>query len=81
MEENSLRRVNRFLGVTGSIEEEVENEKYGLGKQRNASDYSAFSGVNFIEKTLSEKAKTGGADPSLFVDYLLSMIMGLANQK
>jgi len=78
LEKKSIERVMHFLGmksVEGPLEEE---EKYGLGKERSTLDYSTFSGVNFGQKTIEEKARWGGQQQNLFLDNLLNLVMGLS---
>ncbi len=53
----------------------VDLDKYGLGQVRKLEDYQAFSGVNLVNKTIDSKAKLGGANKEVFMEYLIEMIM------
>ncbi len=57
----SSRRVRHLLGVEISTDPEVivELDKYGLGSRRSLSDYERFSGVDFKNQVISEKARKG----------------------
>eukprot|EP01124_Arcella_intermedia_P031326 TRINITY_DN7046_c0_g1_i3.p2 TRINITY_DN7046_c0_g1~~TRINITY_DN7046_c0_g1_i3.p2 ORF type:complete len:130 (+),score=38.26 TRINITY_DN7046_c0_g1_i3:696-1085(+) len=84
-EARSQRRAKFILGMIekSQVEEEalVEIEKYGIPQdsQRSLEDYQKFSGVNFKDGTIQEKAFYSGQPKTIFMDYLLEMIYGTMN--
>lgn len=56
-----LQRVLHVLGVKEASDPEalVDIEKYSIGKVRTLKEYWEFTGVDLINNTISEKAKTG----------------------
>jgi hypothetical protein len=40
-----------------------------LGTMRSIGEFQNHIGVDFKNRTLSERAKSGGVEPSLFADY------------
>lgn len=44
------------------------SEALGLGAQRTLREWEDFCGVNFAQRSLTDRARRGGADASLFVD-------------
>lgn len=78
-----------LLGILDTVEEDVlvDWDKYGLStptqlqsasheqKNRNLKSYQEFSGVDFKNQTLTQKAKWGGLDKIHFVDNIVDIIL------
>jgi len=78
-EKGALLRVKYILGIVDDIDEryKVELDKFGLGTVRSLDNYQEFSGINLTTKTIENKAKLGGYNKEIFMDYLLEMIMNM----
>lgn len=79
---NSLKRINYILCINDNYDEEsLENiHIYGNGDERSVSDYENFCGVDFKEKIISEKAKYGGLEKSMFHNYKVNTVLNLVSQ-
>lgn len=88
-ESRSQRRVKYLLGMIDNVEEEVlvEFDKYGLSKESLLSDtkrsltaYQEFSGINFKDQTITQRAKWGGLDKSDFMDHIIELLNQFVKQ-
>lgn len=76
--ENEIETLEKT--ITKEMSLLVENDFYGLGKERTLKEYEEFCQVDFQKRSfLSEKAKDGGLDKKLFLDSVLDMIQNAMN--
>lgn len=60
LDEHSLDRVRYLLGMgPPKLKSVIDLDRYGLGTARTLQDYEAFSGINFLDRTISEDAQIG----------------------
>jgi GT2 family glycosyltransferase len=67
--ELTLKRVSHLLGIERSDDREalVDLESYGLGAVRSLRQYEEFSGIDFVHRTVAERAKRGEVAPASLV--------------
>jgi len=55
------RKVRSLLGVDN--EDDIKEEKYGLGKVRTLKEYEVYSGIRFSDRAITTKCKNNGLPP------------------